>query len=692
MRDSIPQEDWETATRACKRAMDIPSSVTGGAFAARVIPTPMDPSPPPAQLSALRDSLLGTFSSHFRSAAEARDEQGTSRFFRLFPMIGAEEQGLGVYADFVVTLVKTKGAFTGAAQETRGALLFISITKPLANFDVRRTASSPLFYITNLTTLLESIALIIDQHQPVVEKYYGEGKMRVVVRRLQAEGDKGVKSLVEGWEEERRVGRLISETKQSQFSYLANPIQYLSTQSAAQNTVSPNLGSSTTLSGTGGVTTSLAALSSSAQQNLAHHLPSAATSLLATYAGTSQKRTPQEEENASAAGTSDQGPDPRDVERILGECTALSSRWALYRRFVWERLQPEDEQSTSDRGSTIQSPPDSALTAKQGGTLVRSSLPVLGQAATEQMLLLLDESDSRRTIENMLKMYYEPLEAWYLRSSIEKAHKMDTPDLSSKPQISSTVDDTFYLLKLVLNRLISTGNLVTFSSMREKISTIIERDYLGVLQKKMDAVYSGAASVGMGFGAGVGNSFAGLTGQGKESERERREKDLRTSYSVLLNDLDVSAQYTDRLVDDLIGSESASQTFLEIELNEVEEQLRDLGDLAGRMRAAAKNGLDQLFNQLTRPGLRSLLEDVYKGISYVLDDDGYAEAEEQDLVRKRFIANWAPLVDGYKDTLTDANYQMFFNMTVEVLVRPWERMVQGMRFTEASPRLGRDLP
>jgi hypothetical protein len=72
------------------------------------------------------------------------------------------------------------------------------------------TASSPLYYITNLTTLLESIALIIDQHQPVVEKYYGEGKMRVVVVRLQAEGDKGVKSLVEGWEEERRVGRLVS--------------------------------------------------------------------------------------------------------------------------------------------------------------------------------------------------------------------------------------------------------------------------------------------------------------------------------------------------------------------------------------------------------------------------------------------------------------------------------------------------
>ncbi|KAI5454395.1 Golgi transport complex subunit 4, variant 2 [Naganishia albida] len=637
IRDAIPARDWETATRACKRAMDIPEAITNGSFAARVIPTPMDPAPPAAQLAELRQTLLDTFAHAFREAAEQRDEQGTSRFFRLFPMIGAEQAGLAVYADFVVTLVKTRGgAVTGAA----GA------------------AASPLYYITNLTTLLESIALIIDQHQPVVEKYYGEGKMRVVVVRLQAEGDKGVKSLVEGWEEERRVGRLISETRQSQFTYLANPIQYLSTQHAQQS----NTGA--TSNAAGNVTSSLAALSSA-------HLPSAATSLLATYAGSSaQKRTQEDEPASTSALPAEQqgpGPDPRDVERVLGECTALSSRWALYRRFVWDRLVPEDDQEDAERNeeSPVQQVSAESANAKR-------------QAAARQTTDVLDESDSRRIMENLLRRYYEPLEAWYLRSSIEKAHKMDTPDLSAQPHISSTVDDTFYLLKLVLNRLVSTGNLSILTSMRERISTIIERDYLGVLQKKMDAVYSGSGVVS-GFGAGA---LAGLTNQGRELERERRERDLRTSFAVLLNDLDVSAQYMDRLIDDLIGSESANQTFLETELLEVEEQMRDLGDLAGRMRTAAKNGLDQLFNQLTRPGLRSLLEDVYKGISYMLDDDGYAEAEEEDLVRKRFVANWAPLVDGYKDTLTEANYQSFFDMTVETLVRPWEKMVQGMRFTE----------
>jgi hypothetical protein len=69
------------------------------------------------------------------------------------------------------------------------------------------TASSPLYYITALTALFESIALIVDQHQPVVEKYYGKGKMQRVVARLLEECDRVVKGLIEGWEEERSIKR-----------------------------------------------------------------------------------------------------------------------------------------------------------------------------------------------------------------------------------------------------------------------------------------------------------------------------------------------------------------------------------------------------------------------------------------------------------------------------------------------------
>jgi hypothetical protein len=101
---------------------------------------------------------------------------------------------------------------------------------------------------------------------------------------------------------------------------------------------------------------------------------------------------------------------------------------------------------------------------------------------------------------------------------------------------------------------------------------------------------------------------------------------------------------------------------------------------------------------LTKPRLRSLLDEIYRDVTYNLDDDSFAEAEDLDIVRKRFIRSWESLVDGYrvchflpllwsdelmiKDSMTDHNYQSFFNMTVESFVRPWEKYVMGMRFSE----------
>lgn len=54
--------------------------------------------------------LLHTFRTEFDSAAQRKDQQGVSRFFRLWPGIGAEEEGLEAYGDFVVGLVKSRSS------------------------------------------------------------------------------------------------------------------------------------------------------------------------------------------------------------------------------------------------------------------------------------------------------------------------------------------------------------------------------------------------------------------------------------------------------------------------------------------------------------------------------------------------------------------------------------------------------
>jgi hypothetical protein len=46
----------------------------------------------------------------------------------------------------------------------------------------------------------------------------------------------------------------------------------------------------------------------------------------------------------------------------------------------------------------------------------------------------------------------------------------------------------------------------------------------------------------------------------------------------------------------------------------------------------------------------------------------------------------------YQASFTDTNFHAFFSMMVEVLVRPWEKMVLGMRFTELGAiRFDRDV-
>lgn len=75
--------------------------------------------PPPQQLEELRNVLLHTFRTEFDAAARRKDQQAVSRFFRLWPGIGAEEEGLEAYGDFVVDLVKARSSNAGKREWKR---------------------------------------------------------------------------------------------------------------------------------------------------------------------------------------------------------------------------------------------------------------------------------------------------------------------------------------------------------------------------------------------------------------------------------------------------------------------------------------------------------------------------------------------------------------------------------------------
>jgi conserved oligomeric Golgi complex subunit 4 len=74
----------------------------------RIQPSEQAPLPPTQALEEARQELLEVFRKGFEKASAARDAAATSRFFKLFPAIGWEAEGLEAYAAFVVDLVRVR--------------------------------------------------------------------------------------------------------------------------------------------------------------------------------------------------------------------------------------------------------------------------------------------------------------------------------------------------------------------------------------------------------------------------------------------------------------------------------------------------------------------------------------------------------------------------------------------------------
>ena len=93
----------------------------------------------------------------------------------------------------------------------------------------------------------------------------------------------------------------------------------------------------------------------------------------------------------------------------------------------------------------------------------------------------------------------------------------------------------------------------------------------------------------------------------------------------------------DRLVKDLLAAPVIPQGFSADEIDAARASISSSLSIVPKFQSILRVGIEQLFNQLLRPKLRTLLTDVYKDVSYVLDEDAYTAAEYQDVVRKRFV-------------------------------------------------------
>ncbi|CAE6480586.1 unnamed protein product [Rhizoctonia solani] len=548
LQSAMEQRDWETAARHCARAMAVPKEVMEGPFAQVAIPSTDLPDPPTQTLADARTALLGVFRKEFDAAAIARDPVAISRFFKLFPTINCPADGLAAYSDFVLDLVARRAP------------------PPVK-------ASSPIYYTAALTALYESVAGLIDQHQPIVEKYYGSGNMHTVVARLLRECDRVVNGLYDGWEEERDISRKqtheLQHSKRSFPQPALNPAKLRFLYDGWEE-----------------------------ERDISRKLADARTATFQTLVPAARAKPGQ------TPIVEDSGPDPREIDRVLGELATMAGRWALFRRFLVDRL--EDDMTPSapatPDGTTLLLKPTTPGPATPGfglklltpaNTSFQKSIEPEAEKEPEpspyqKALDLVSQTGTQVRLGTLFESTYSPLETWHLRAALDRAHVNSAPanpGSTATAQTSTTPDDAFFILHLTVSRALSSGSVVCIKKTVKNVREVVERDLVGVIRRRMEDCWRAPT--------------AGKKGAGE---------DRVAVFVTYLNDLSMCAHHTERLAQDLSMSSSLAQGFLEDEVEEARSIVAGLSDLGG-FKGVVKTGIDNLFTQLVKPRLRGCCQD-----------------------------------------------------------------------------------
>ncbi|CAA19344.1 hypothetical protein POMI540_3385 [Schizosaccharomyces pombe] len=184
---AMHHQQWEKAADLVHRASSTSPAIIEGKFAHAVVPTAEQPLAPMDTLKEITESLHTLFWREFHKAARNQDQKEITRYFKLFPLIGKEKEGLEAYWHFFGGIIASKARATLDEPPTHA-----------------------LFFAQAFTGLVEHVASIIRAHTPLVQKYYKAKNTITVIEKLQGDCDRQGSIIVNTMFDVRRIDNLVS--------------------------------------------------------------------------------------------------------------------------------------------------------------------------------------------------------------------------------------------------------------------------------------------------------------------------------------------------------------------------------------------------------------------------------------------------------------------------------------------------
>ena len=325
---------------------------------------------------------------------------------------------------------------------------------------------------------------------------------------------------------------------------------------------------------------------------------------------------------------------------------------------------------------------------------------------------LLANSSLNRKVADRLATPFNVMTTFFFRRSVEKAFQLDEQpsdlSLNSKqalssnpPYITSAVDDVMYIVNQVVERSLATSQKDVILSVIPTLARVLGSDFIGMIQRKMRD-----------------ESYPKTTVQGAPPGEQTI-----ISFLVLINNLDIAADYVKRIVHSRVETESAAASAngggsvssrsltalfpLNHDAMIVGNALKSLqNSFEGKTSELISDGIFVVFKNVMKPRLRPILADVFRDVDYQLTQEGFEEMRRDadiddenatppdNAVRYHFQKGWEILTKPVMRLLTERNYERLLATIISYLAEVLEKRIwsyYGRLDDVGAVRLERDI-
>ena len=152
----------------------------------------------------------------YDQAVAANDIPQMERFFKIFPLIGEAENGLGKFCAYLCSQI------SDAAEKNFQILLHTD----------RTDQRWEIMFADALILLFEKVARVIEAYQPLIESCYGHGHMFLFIRNIQKECDKQAVRILDKFKQVRGLNSIFSQVQQSMITSYSSAVAMLSASSS----------------------------------------------------------------------------------------------------------------------------------------------------------------------------------------------------------------------------------------------------------------------------------------------------------------------------------------------------------------------------------------------------------------------------------------------------------------------------